>query len=73
MNSFEYVQKQQYERNLDNVVRDLEQLLKYQEMNYEPYNERQTKIAIRALLNIRGFKNLKSFHYGDNEKWQSSQ
>jgi len=73
MNSFEYVQKQQYERNLDNIVRDLEQLLKYQEMNYEPYNERQTKIAIRALLNIRGFKNLKSFHYGDNEKWQSSQ
>ena len=68
MNSFEYVQKQQYERNLDNIVRDLEQLLKYQEMNYEPYNERQTKIAIRALLNIRGFKNLKSFHYGDNEK-----
>ena len=73
MNSFEYVQKQQYERNLDNVVRDLEQLLKYQEMNYEPYNERQTKIAMRALLNIRGFKNLKSFHYGDNEQWQSSQ
>ena len=68
MNSFDYVQKQKYERNLDNIVRDLEQLLKYQEMNYEPYNEKQTKIAIRALLNIRGFKNLKSFHYGDNEQ-----
>ena len=68
MNSFDYVQKRKYERNLDNTVKDLEQLLKYQEMNYEPYNEKQTKIAIRALLNIRGFKNLKSFHYGDNEQ-----
>ena len=29
---------------------------------YDPYKEKQTKRAVRALLNIRGIKNLKVFN-----------
>lgn len=47
---------------LDGIIEHLEELQKYQEANYEPYAVKENKKAIRALLNIRGFKNLKSFH-----------
>ena len=57
--------KAEYEHGLDNMIVQLESLLHLQKLNYEPYNEKQTKIAIRALLNIRGIKNLKAFHVGD--------
>jgi len=57
--------KQVIELELDGIIIKLEELLKLQSLNYEPYKESQTKTAIRALLNIRGFKNLKSFHKGD--------
>ena len=57
--------KQELELWLDGVIIRLEELLRLQELNYEPYKEKQTKIAIRALLNIRGFKSSKSFHKGD--------
>ena len=57
--------KYQIERELDDMIIKLEELLNLQELNYEPYKERQTKTAIRALLNIRGFRNLKSFHKGE--------
>ena len=63
-----WFKKLELERQLDSMIDQLRELLKLQQRNYEPYNEKQTKIAIRALLNIRGFKNLKSFHYGDNEQ-----
>jgi len=53
------------EQNLDTIIIQLEELLRLQQLSYEPYKERQTKIAIRALLNIRGIKNLKSFHVGE--------
>ena len=49
-------------QDLDNIIIQLQQLLHYQKLNYEPYNEKQTKKAIRALLNIRGIKNLKAFN-----------
>jgi len=66
MNKQDYEYKNSLERDLDGIIQHLEQLLNLQKQNYEPYKERQTKAAIRALLNIRGFTNLKSFHEGDN-------
>ena len=60
--------KRQLERQLDQIIPQLEQLLHYQKLNYEPYKEKRTKFAIRALLDIRGIKNLKAFHYGDNSE-----
>lgn len=56
--------KIELELQLDVMIVKLQELLKLQEANYEPYKERQTKQAIRALLNIRGFTNLKSFNKG---------
>lgn len=64
MNNLELERKYEIERDLDNMIVKLQELLKLQELNYEPYKERQTKQAIRALLNIRGFTNLKSFNKG---------
>jgi hypothetical protein len=57
--------KYELELELDSMIVKLEELLKLQSLNYEPYHERQTKAAIRSLLNIRGIKNLKAFHKGD--------
>jgi hypothetical protein len=59
--SCDYKRKQEIEyKELDNMIITLNELLHLQKLNYEPYKERQTKIAIRALLNIRGFKSIKS-------------
>ena len=57
--------KHELELELDSMIVKLEELLKLQSLNYELYHERQTKAAIRSLLNIRGIKNLKAFHKGD--------
>ncbi len=57
--------KRELELELNDIIPKLEELLKLQSLNYEPYREGQTKAAIRALLNIKGLKNLKSFHKGD--------
>ena len=54
--------KQNLELQLDGIIDLLRELLDLQERNYEPYKEKQTKLAIRALLNIRGLK-----------KWQKYQ
>jgi len=48
--------KQNLELQLDGIIDLLRELLDLQERNYEPYKEKQTKLAIRALLNIRGLK-----------------
>jgi hypothetical protein len=57
--------KYELELELDSMIVKLEELLKLQSLNYEPSKEKYTKRAIRALLDIRGFTNLKSFHKGD--------
>ena len=54
--------KQNLETQLYGIIELLEELLKLQEYNYEPYKEQQTKLAIRALLNIVGLKSLKVLH-----------
>jgi len=67
-------QKQDLERkryliqDIDNMIIQLNELLILQHRNYEPYNEKQTKQAIRALLNIRGFKSIKSI-VGTDQHW----
>jgi len=50
------IKKQNLELQLDGIIDLLRELLNLQQLNYEPYKEKQTKIAIRALLNIRGLK-----------------
>jgi len=50
------MKKQNLELQLDGIIDLLRELLELQKGNYEPYKEKQTKIAIRALLNIRGLK-----------------
>ena len=57
--------KYEIEKQLDTFIPILEELEKLQNLNFEPYKMEQTGKAIKALLNIRGFKNLKSFHKGD--------
>ena len=57
------IKRQEYYLFLvDSMIGILQDLLKLQQQNYEPYKEEQTKKAIRALLNIRGIKNLKAFN-----------
>ena len=51
-----FKRKVQIEQQLDGIIDLLRELLKCQKLNYEPYKEKQTKLAIRALLNIRGLK-----------------
>ncbi len=51
-----FKRKVQIEQQLDGMIDLLRELLKCQKAGYEPYNEKQTKLAIRALLNIRGLK-----------------
>ena len=48
--------KQNLESQLDGIIELLRELRKLQSLNYEPYKEKQTKLAIRALLNIRGLR-----------------
>ena len=48
--------KQNLESQLDGIIELLRELRKLQSLNYEPYEEKQTKLAIRALLNIRGLR-----------------
>jgi hypothetical protein len=57
--------KRELELELDDMIVKLEELLHLQSLNYEPYKEKQTKLVIRSLLNIRGFVSLKAFHKGD--------
>lgn len=65
--SCDYKRKQVLESELDDMIVKLEELLHLQSLNYEPYHEKRTKAAIRALLDIRGIKNLKAFHVGDKK------
>jgi hypothetical protein len=52
----DFQRKINIEYQLDGIIDLLRQLLLLQKANYEPYKEKQTKLAIRALLNIRGLK-----------------
>lgn len=59
--------KHDLEQELDTMIVKLEELLDLQEQNYEPNKWVHTKTAIRSLLKIRGIKNLKAFHKGDQK------
>lgn len=59
--------KHDLEQELDTMIVKLEELLDLQEQNYEPNKCVHTKTAIRSLLKIRGIKNLKAFHKGDQK------
>ena len=63
MNNKQLTQKRKIEDQLFDMIETLETLLDLQQMNYEPYKEQQTKLAIRALLNIVGLKSLKVLHH----------
>lgn len=60
MNNQEAIELRKYE-HLDEIISKLLKIKEAHDFNYEPYNVKQLQRAIRAVLNVRGLKNIKAF------------